>query len=158
MTSSQQRLFSVVVDEKLGKTKQRHEREGYGSENNITKPHHGAAKVLQPAFAFQKCSRQSSRNYGRNLDSPIGQKALFLANSCFGHVRRGVAVPCLFFSQMMGMLHIVLDKCSMRGFSCQRLDGSMPNDLRVRAVDHYNAPESTVQLGFNIVTRAIPRE
>jgi chromodomain-helicase-DNA-binding protein 1 len=32
----------------------------------------------------------------------------------------------------------------MRGFQFQSLDGSMPNDLRVRTVDHYNAPESTV--------------
>jgi chromodomain-helicase-DNA-binding protein 1 len=31
----------------------------------------------------------------------------------------------------------------MRGFPSQRLDGSMPNDLRVRAVDHYNAADST---------------
>ena len=34
----------------------------------------------------------------------------------------------------------------MRGFPFQSLDGSMPNDLRVRAVDHYNAPESTVDV------------
>jgi hypothetical protein len=31
----------------------------------------------------------------------------------------------------------------MRGFPFQPLAGSMPNDLRVRALDHYNAPEST---------------
>jgi SNF2 family DNA or RNA helicase len=41
------------------------------------------------------------------------------------------------------MLDILSDYCRMRGFPFQRLDGSMPNDLRVRAVDHYNATEST---------------
>ena len=32
----------------------------------------------------------------------------------------------------------------MGRFTGKLLDGSMPNDLRVRAVDHYNAPEATV--------------
>jgi SNF2 family DNA or RNA helicase len=47
------------------------------------------------------------------------------------------------FSQMVRMVDILSDYCLMRGFPFQRLDGPMPNDLRVRAVDRYNAPEST---------------
>jgi hypothetical protein len=43
----------------------------------------------------------------------------------------------------MRTVDILSDYYRMRGFPFQRLDGSMPNDLRVRAVDHYNAPEST---------------
>jgi Helicase conserved C-terminal domain len=49
----------------------------------------------------------------------------------------------LVFSQMVRMLDILSDYRQMRGFPFLRLDGSMPNDLRVRAVDHYNDPEST---------------
>jgi chromodomain-helicase-DNA-binding protein 1 len=49
----------------------------------------------------------------------------------------------LVFSQMVRTLHILSDYCRVRGFPFQRLDGSVPNDLRVRAVDHYDAPEST---------------
>jgi SNF2 family DNA or RNA helicase len=47
------------------------------------------------------------------------------------------------FSQMMRMVDILSDYYRIRGFPFQRLDGSMPNDLRVRVFDHYNAPEST---------------
>jgi chromodomain-helicase-DNA-binding protein 1 len=49
----------------------------------------------------------------------------------------------LVLSQMMRMVDIMSDYCPMRGFPFQRLDGPMPNDLRVRAADRYNAPEST---------------
>jgi hypothetical protein len=56
---------------------------------------------------------------------------------------RGKGHRVLVFSQMMRMVDILSDYCRMRGFPFQRLDGPMPNDLRVRAVDRYNAPEST---------------
>ena len=59
----------------------------------------------------------------------------------------------LIFSQMVRMLDILQDYCRMRGFACQRLDGSMPNDLRQRAVDHYNAPNSN-DFAFLLSTRA----
>jgi chromodomain-helicase-DNA-binding protein 1 len=59
----------------------------------------------------------------------------------------------LVFSQMVTMLQILSDYCRVRGFPFQRLDGSMLNDLRVRAVDHYNAPESTDYV-FLLSTRA----
>jgi SNF2 family DNA or RNA helicase len=50
------------------------------------------------------------------------------------------------------MFDILSDYYRMRGFPFQRLDGSMPNDLRVRAFDHCNAPESTDYV-FLISTR-----
>jgi SNF2 family DNA or RNA helicase len=59
----------------------------------------------------------------------------------------------LVFSQMVTMLDILSDYYRMRGSPFQRLDRSMPNDLRVRAVDHYNAPESTDHV-FLISTQA----
>jgi SNF2 family DNA or RNA helicase len=59
----------------------------------------------------------------------------------------------LVFSQMVTMLDILSDYCRMRGFPFQSLDRSMPNDLRVRAIDHHNAPESTDYVSL-ISTRA----
>eukprot|EP00871_Galdieria_phlegrea_P000345 jgi/Galph1/1310/GphlegSOOS_G5961.1 len=59
----------------------------------------------------------------------------------------------LIFSQMVRMLDILQDYCKMRGFTFQRLDGSMPNHLRQRAVDHFNAPDSQ-DFVFLLSTRA----
>jgi chromodomain-helicase-DNA-binding protein 1 len=59
----------------------------------------------------------------------------------------------LVFSQMVRMLQIMSDYCRVRGFPFQRLDGSMLNDLRVRAADRYNAPES-IDYVFLLSTRA----
>ncbi|KAA8495718.1 Chromodomain-helicase-DNA-binding protein 2 [Porphyridium purpureum] len=59
----------------------------------------------------------------------------------------------LIFSQMVIMLDILQDYCRLRQFAYQRLDGSMPNDLRVRAVDHFNAPNSQ-DFVFLLSTRA----
>jgi hypothetical protein len=51
------------------------------------------------------------------------------------------------------MFDILSDYYRMRGFPFQRLDGLMPLDLRVRAVDHYIAPQSADYV-FLISTRA----
>lgn len=59
----------------------------------------------------------------------------------------------LIFSQMVRMLDILQDYCRMRNFPFQRLDGSMHNEARQRAVDHYNAPESN-DFVFLLSTRA----
>jgi chromodomain-helicase-DNA-binding protein 1 len=59
----------------------------------------------------------------------------------------------LVFSEIMRTVDILSDYCRTRGFPFQRLDGPMTNDLRVRAVDHYNSPESTDYV-FILSTRA----
>lgn len=59
----------------------------------------------------------------------------------------------LIFSQMVRMLDILQDYCRMRQFPYQRLDGSVTNDLRQRAVDHFNAPDSN-DFVFLLSTRA----
>lgn len=59
----------------------------------------------------------------------------------------------LVFSQMVRMLDILQDYCRMRAFAFQRLDGSMANDIRQKAVDHFNAPDSTDFI-FLLSTRA----
>lgn len=59
----------------------------------------------------------------------------------------------LIFSQMVRMLDILQDYCRMRNFAFQRLDGSVQNEVRQRAVDHFNAPDSN-DFVFLLSTRA----
>jgi len=59
----------------------------------------------------------------------------------------------LIFSQMVKMLDILGDYLSLRGFSFQRLDGSVTSDKRKQAMDHFNAPDSS-DFCFLLSTRA----
>lgn len=59
----------------------------------------------------------------------------------------------LIFSQMVKMLDILGDYLALRGFSFQRLDGSVSSDKRKQAMDHFNAPDST-DFCFLLSTRA----
>ncbi|KAI9594623.1 SNF2 family N-terminal domain-containing protein [Syncephalis fuscata] len=59
----------------------------------------------------------------------------------------------LIFSQMVRLLDIMQDYISLRGFPHQRLDGSVPNEVRKKAIDHFNAPGSP-DFCFLLSTRA----
>lgn len=59
----------------------------------------------------------------------------------------------LIFSQMVMILDILSDYMSMRGHPYQRLDGSMRPELRNKAIEHYNAPDSP-DFVFLLSTRA----
>jgi len=59
----------------------------------------------------------------------------------------------LIFSQMVRMLDILGEYLALRGFSYQRLDGSVSADKRKQAMDHFNAPDST-DFCFLLSTRA----
>ncbi|RKP23044.1 P-loop containing nucleoside triphosphate hydrolase protein, partial [Syncephalis pseudoplumigaleata] len=59
----------------------------------------------------------------------------------------------LIFSQMVRLLDIIQDYIAMRGFPHQRLDGSVPNEVRKKAIDHFNAPGSP-DFCFLLSTRA----
>ncbi|KAG2185805.1 hypothetical protein INT43_002242 [Umbelopsis isabellina] len=59
----------------------------------------------------------------------------------------------LIFSQMVMMLDILSDYMSMRGHPYQRLDGSMRPEVRNKAIEHYNAPDSP-DFVFLLSTRA----
>jgi chromodomain-helicase-DNA-binding protein 1 len=59
----------------------------------------------------------------------------------------------LIFSQMVMMLDILSDYMSLRGHPYQRLDGSMRPELRNKAIEHYNAPDSP-DFVFLLSTRA----
>ncbi|KAK2742579.1 hypothetical protein FQN57_005205 [Myotisia sp. PD_48] len=59
----------------------------------------------------------------------------------------------LIFSQMVKMLNILADYMDARGFTYQRLDGTIAAGPRRLAIEHYNAPGST-DFAFLLSTRA----
>jgi chromodomain-helicase-DNA-binding protein 1 len=59
----------------------------------------------------------------------------------------------LIFSQMVRMLDILSDYCSLRGFLYQRLDGTVPSEIRRKSIEHFNAPGSP-DFCFLLSTRA----
>ncbi|KWU44413.1 hypothetical protein RHOSPDRAFT_18100, partial [Rhodotorula sp. JG-1b] len=59
----------------------------------------------------------------------------------------------LVFSQMVRMLDILSDFCTMRNYLHQRLDGTVPSELRRKAIGHFNAPDSP-DFVFLLSTRA----
>ncbi|KAJ5893946.1 Chromodomain helicase hrp3 [Penicillium taxi] len=59
----------------------------------------------------------------------------------------------LIFCQMVGMLNILSEYMEYRGYSYQRLDGTIPSAARRLAIDHYNAAGST-DFAFLLSTRA----
>eukprot|EP01053_Blabericola_migrator_P008915 Blabericola_migrator_1__8914@NODE_471_length_8214_cov_42_818706_g367_i0_p1_GENE_NODE_471_length_8214_cov_42_818706_g367_i0NODE_471_length_8214_cov_42_818706_g367_i0_p1_ORF_typecomplete_len1776_score357_02SNF2_N/PF00176_23/1_3e67HDA23/PF11496_8/1_7e22Helicase_C/PF00271_31/2_5e22ResIII/PF04851_15/6_6e14Chromo/PF00385_24/0_00097Chromo/PF00385_24/5e07ERCC3_RAD25_C/PF16203_5/3_7e10Cdh1_DBD_1/PF18196_1/7_7e03Cdh1_DBD_1/PF18196_1/5e05DEAD/PF00270_29/0_0024DEAD/PF00270_29/7_4e02CHDCT2/PF08074_11/8_8e03C len=48
----------------------------------------------------------------------------------------------LIFSQMVRMLNLLSTFLTIKGFRHQRLDGTMSRDVRKKAMDHFNAPNS----------------
>ena len=59
----------------------------------------------------------------------------------------------LIFSQMVRMLDILHDYMVFRGYTHQRLDGSVGGEQRKRAMDHFNKPDSP-DFAFLLSTRA----
>ncbi|KAK4054266.1 ATP-dependent DNA helicase Hrp3 [Microbotryomycetes sp. JL201] len=59
----------------------------------------------------------------------------------------------LVFSQMVRMLDILSDYCALRGYLHQRLDGTVPSEIRRKSIEHYNAPDSP-DFVFLLSTRA----
>ncbi|KAL1679438.1 SNF2 family N-terminal domain-containing protein [Schizophyllum commune] len=59
----------------------------------------------------------------------------------------------LIFSQMVRMLDILSDYMSLRGYTHQRLDGTIASDARKKAMAHFNMPGSP-DFAFLLSTRA----
>ncbi|EIW67175.1 hypothetical protein TREMEDRAFT_69728 [Tremella mesenterica DSM 1558] len=59
----------------------------------------------------------------------------------------------LIFSQMVRLLDIISDYLSARGYVFQRLDGTVPSDVRKKSIEHFNAPGSP-DFAFLLSTRA----
>ena len=59
----------------------------------------------------------------------------------------------LIFSQMVRLLDIISDYMTARGYVFQRLDGTVPSDVRKKSIEHFNAPGSP-DFAFLLSTRA----
>lgn len=59
----------------------------------------------------------------------------------------------LIFSQMSRLLDILEDYCYFRGYEYCRIDGSTDHEVRIQAIDEYNAPNSKKFI-FLLTTRA----
>ncbi|KAF4042505.1 PHD-zinc-finger like domain [Phytophthora infestans] len=59
----------------------------------------------------------------------------------------------LIFSQFKIMLDIIEDMCQLRGYSMERLDGSVRGNSRQAAIDRFNSPDSDT-FAFLLSTRA----
>lgn len=59
----------------------------------------------------------------------------------------------LIFSQMVRLLDIISDYMSARNYTHQRLDGTVPSDVRKKSIEHFNAPGSP-DFAFLLSTRA----
>lgn len=59
----------------------------------------------------------------------------------------------LIFSQMVRLLDIISDYMTARGYLFQRLDGTVPSDVRKKSIEHFNSPGSP-DFAFLLSTRA----
>ncbi|KAI9179978.1 chromatin remodeling complex Adenosinetriphosphatase [Blastocladiella emersonii ATCC 22665] len=66
---------------------------------------------------------------------------------------RAAGSRVLIFSQMSRMLDILEDYCQWRDFEYCRIDGGTAHEDRIRAIDDYNAPDSS-KFVFLLTTRA----
>lgn len=146
MTSNQQQLYRWLLTKNYAKLNGK----GMGPKTTLNNLLVELKKCCNHPFLFDNVEDTSVDTTVETLIRSSGK--LILLDKLLLRLReRGHRV--LVFSQMVRMLDILSDYCRMRGFPYQRLDGSMPNDLRVRAVDHYNAPGSNDYV-FLLSTRA----
>lgn len=150
MTMYQQDLYRTLLTKNYAKLNGGNKGKGMGPKSTLNNLLVELKKCCNHPFLFDNVEDTSVETSVDTLIRASGK--LILLDKLLLRLReQGHRV--LVFSQMVRMLDILSDYCRMRGFPHQRLDGSMPNDLRVRAVDHYNAPGSTDYV-FLLSTRA----
>lgn len=150
MASSQQQYYKWILTKNFAALNSNAKRRGMGP----------STKLLNIVMELKKCCNHPYLFQGfedRNAPNPLmtmiksSGKMILLDKLLLRLREKGHRV--LIFSQMVRMLDILQDYCRMRNFQFQRLDGSMRNDIRQRAVDHFNAEGST-DFVFLLSTRA----
>jgi chromodomain-helicase-DNA-binding protein 1 len=150
MTSSQQLRYRWLLTKNFAKLDEGTSGKGMGLKTTLRNIIMELKKIRNVHFPFGNVEDITVKTTVETLIRASGKMTLL--DKLLPRLReKGHRV--LFFSQMMRMVDIMSDYCRMRGFPFQRLDGTMPNDLRVRSVDHCNAPESTDYV-FLLSTRA----
>lgn len=150
MTSSQQQYYRWLLTRNFAKLNAGAKGRGMGPAQNIRNLLMELKKCCNHPFLFPNYEDTSTTTTVNDLVRPSG-KMILLDKLLLRLREKGHRV--LIFSQMVRMLDILQDYCRMRQFPCQRLDGSVENEVRQRAVDHFNAPDSTDFI-FLLSTRA----
>ncbi len=149
MSSSQQEYYKMFLTKNFAKLNAVGKGKGMGNQITLRNLVMELKKCCNHPFLFPQFVSDADNNlraYIRGSGKMILLDKLLLRLRQKGH-------RVLIFSQMVTMLDILQEYCRMRGFPHQRLDGTMPNDLRQRAIDHYNEPGSPDYV-FLLSTRA----
>lgn len=149
MSSSQQEYYKMFLTKNFAKLNAVGKEKGIGNQITLRNLVMELKKCCNHPFLFPQFVSDADNNlraYIRGSGKMILLDKLLLRLREKGH-------RVLIFSQMVSMLDILQDYCRMRGFPHQRLDGTMHNDLRQRAIDHFNEPGSPDYV-FLLSTRA----
>ncbi len=150
MSSSQQDYYKLLLTKNFAKLNAGIKGRGTGTSITLRNLVMELKKCCNHPFLFpsfyESVPHSTVQSYIRGSGKMILLDKLLLRLREKGH-------RVLIFSQMVSMLDILQEYCRMRGFPHQRLDGTMHNDIRQRAIDHYNAPGSTDYV-FLLSTRA----
>ncbi|KAI0565699.1 DNA helicase [Gracilaria domingensis] len=150
MTSAQQQYYRWLLTKNLTKLNEAGKARGIGNTSSIRNLLMELKKCCNHPYLFPNYEDTSTPTTVEELIRASG-KMILLDKLLLRLKERGHRV--LIFSQMVKMLDILQDYCRMRLFPFQRLDGSVANQVRQRAVDHFNAPDSTDFI-FLLSTRA----
>lgn len=150
MTLAQQQYYRWLLTRNFAQLNSSAKARGMGPAQNVRNLLMELKKCCNHPFLFPNYEDTSTTTTVHDLVKPSG-KMILLDKLLLRLREKGHRV--LIFSQMVRMLDILQDYCRMRQFPCQRLDGSVENEVRQRAVDHFNAPDSTDFI-FLLSTRA----
>lgn len=150
MTSAQQQYYRWLLTKNFAKLNAGNKGRGMGTTATLRNIVMECKKCCNHPFLFPNYEDTSVPTSVERLIRASG-KMILLDKLLLRLREKGHRV--LIFSQMVRMLDILQDYCRMRNFPCQRLDGSIANEVRQRAVDHFNAPDSN-DFVFLLSTRA----
>lgn len=150
MTSAQQQYYRWLLTKNLTKLNAAGKARGIGNTSTIRNLLMELKKCCNHPYLFPNYEDTSTPTPVEDLIRASG-KMILLDKLLLRLKEKGHRV--LIFSQMVKMLDILQDYCRMRQFPFQRLDGNVANEARQRAVDHFNAPDSTDFI-FLLSTRA----
>lgn len=150
MTSAQQQYYRWLLTKNFAKLNAGTKGKGMGNTATLRNLVMELKKCCNHPFLFPNYEDTSVTTTVDQLIRASG-KMVLLDQLLIRLKEKGHRV--LIFSQMVRMLDILQDYCRMRNFAFQRLDGSVQNEVRQRAVDHFNAPDSN-DFVFLLSTRA----
>ncbi|KAL1728790.1 SNF2 family N-terminal domain-containing protein [Schizophyllum commune] len=109
-------------------------------------------KAANHPFLFDGAELRSDDNEATLKGLVMNSGKMVLLDKLLARLRQD-GHRVLIFSQMVRMLDILSDYMSLRGYTHQRLDGTIASDARKKAMAHFNMPGSP-DFAFLLSTRA----